>query len=361
MPLPRHTTRHMNDASTRSGRCAPGRRGFSIVELLVVVAIIIVLLGILTVVVSRATRGAQAARTTVLMSSISQGLSQFERDHGYLPPVLGRNGPGQLNTDRDGLELPDPGAPDFLLRLQEWRSVTTLAEFLLGYGDRTQDGFGRVGAGLDGSPGDDEIPTLGFRSPGSDGLWGAWTSPRPNYPANGSLYSRNPGGLINPPPVSPLAAPPLVANNDAIPGRTYGPYIDLKDERLIACITPAGEIFLPGEGGFDPTLPKVIVDYWGQPIIYYRRLHQPRNPRDADLRANLGDVFALRPWEVARGQEADGADDLNPLIGGDTTTTQALKSANFALFSAGPDRAANLAYRIDEDEFNRDNIVEVGQ
>jgi hypothetical protein len=56
--------------------------------------------------------------------------------------------------------------------------------------------------------------------------------------------------------------------------------------------------------------------------------------------------------------------------GGDTTTTAALNSAEFALFSAGPDRFFNPDLRYDDpddpgntrgtDLFNEDNIVELG-
>ena len=73
---------------TLARRLAP--RGFTIVELLVVVAIIVMLLGVLLVALNVAARRAQAANSQVFLSSISQAITRFEADIGYLPPVLGR-------------------------------------------------------------------------------------------------------------------------------------------------------------------------------------------------------------------------------------------------------------------------------
>ncbi|MHC4786270.1 MAG: type II secretion system protein, partial [Planctomycetota bacterium] len=64
-----------------------GTRGFTIVELLIVIAVIIMLMGILIVAINAATRTAQGANTRSLMSSIKQGLVRFRADMGYLPPV----------------------------------------------------------------------------------------------------------------------------------------------------------------------------------------------------------------------------------------------------------------------------------
>jgi len=339
----------------RSSARLARRGGFTIVEMLVTVGVIVILVSIVVVALSLASRGAQRSRTQFLMTSISQGIQRFKDDHGYIPPVLGRDPnsglPPAQRTLRDGYGPPDPTAGNFIQQLQQWRSRTSLAEFLLGYGDRTQDGYGRVGAGVGDSPGDRETPTLGFRSPGPDGVWGAWTNPRPNFPATGSLASRNPGGLQNP-------VFGVNANNDVIPGQVYGPYINLSDERLVASIDPANDqIFLPGEGGFNPDHPRTIVDYWGEPILFFRNLHQPRNPAVRDPRSSLIDVFLLRPWTMRPGEDIDGVADVD----GDTGASRAMRAASFVLFSSGPDRSFDDTRRVDPDEFNRDNIVEIGQ
>ncbi len=75
----------------------------------------------------------------------------------------------------------------------------------------------------------------------------------------------------------------------------------------------------------------------------------------------------LRPWEVKSGAATDSPiADFGTL--GDTTATYALKTAAFALFSAGPDRSLDEMSRFDVDDAdgdgisgeNEDNIVEVG-
>ncbi|MCA9284555.1 MAG: type II secretion system protein [Phycisphaerales bacterium] len=330
-----------------AGGSPPRRAGFTLVEMLVVTAIIVVLLTILIVALSRAARVSQQANTTFLLGSIKQGMETFRKDHGYLPPVL--------DAGRNFSTLPDPDAGGFADQLQDWYSVTSVAEYLLGYGDRSQDGYGLIGSPTQSgqfpnSPGFREQPTLGFRSPGPDGVWGALLNPRANFPPNGSLASRNlPSGFGT--------GGGLAGNNDLIQGKVYGPYIDLKEARTVASLnTATGAVSLPGEPGYDETSPRVLVDYWGQPIRYYRRLHYPGDPKSVDARANLGDVFALRPTTVRPGEDADGLADA----GNDTTTTRALQVAEFALLSPGADRSLTPLRRFDADGFNADNIVEVG-
>ena len=65
------------------------RPGFTVVELLVVMAIIILLIGVLLVGLSQAAGTAQKAQTQFLMNSMAAALAKFKGDHGYLPPVLG--------------------------------------------------------------------------------------------------------------------------------------------------------------------------------------------------------------------------------------------------------------------------------
>ncbi|MCH8210728.1 MAG: type II secretion system protein, partial [Planctomycetes bacterium] len=206
------------------------RGGFTIVELLIVTAMIILLLSILVVAVNRASRTSQVTNTRALMNSISQSLERFKEDVGYFPPVLG--------VDRELLDPPDPVAltPDeYRDQIQQWYSVTTLADYLIGYGDDQQDAYDGVG----------------IRHPGRDTVWGATIYGA----ADGSLGARNAG-------TGPASA-----------GKVYGPYLELKDERLLAGIDPNGNIVFPGEDPDFVTYPKIIVDYWGQPIRYYRQLY----------------------------------------------------------------------------------------
>lgn len=318
------------------------RSGFTLLELLVVTAMIILLLGILIVALNRGTRTAQSTNTRALMSSISQALVRFQGDIGYLPPVLDefRN----LNEQA----IPDPTLDDFdqyVQQLQDWYSVTSLAEYLLGYGTTQHDGYG------DPNP---LIGALGLRDPGPDGVWGATIEGL----AGGTLEERNQVG-------------------DALVGKVYGPYLELKDDHLIGSIDSGGNISLPGEGTYNDSNPKVILDYWGQPIRYYRRVYRqgglkyPYRPdlyNDDDSLPTLADVFVLRPYNLDPGSATDSPinDENTDIVGangrpGDTTTSFELKTAAFALFSKGPDRFYDQTVRFDADQNNEDNVVEVGQ
>ncbi len=365
---------------TRSG--ATGglpARAFTIVELLVVIGVVVVLLSILIVAVSAATRTGQTANTQALMNSIKQALVRFRSDIGYLPPVLGAVDMTDVTPENHDLRklfdprggdltwgniddvLPDrpDGTPNnsYDDNIQEWFSETSLAEYLLGYGHHNQDGYGVIDASNPNDVWTRERPPLGIRNPGADGVWGATL----NGP-DGSLASRMLG-----------TTPGLDT------GKVYGPYLELKDQRLLASADGsrdlAGRLILsfPGEGNFNPDNPKVLVDYWGNPIRYYRKLYAPGSlqsgyrPSGAGVGVpTLSDVYLLRPFDIRPGAAIDGLPDAS----GDTSTTMALRSAEFALFSPGPDRSFNPDLRYDlanepsndrgTDLFNQDNLVELG-
>ncbi|NNF44223.1 MAG: prepilin-type N-terminal cleavage/methylation domain-containing protein [Phycisphaerales bacterium] len=311
------------------------RRGFTLVEMLVVIAMIIVLLSLLLVGLNFATRTAQSANTRVLMQSMKQALVRFQEDVGYLPPVL--------DEERRLVEGPSPSlsGAQYRTEIQGWHSCTSLAEYLIGYGQNVQDGYGSTDLG--------EVPFTGIRSPGLDGVWGAGFGP---------IADRNP----------------------VITGRVYGPYFQLEDERLLGGLTPGGDIvFRDQDPDFD-SYPKVIVDYWGRPIEYFRRNYPPGaitqsyravdydGDGNLDAVPTLSGVIRLRPFELPVGAGTDVpaflADDRD-----DRTTSVALQSAEFALFSPGPDGGFTSLYRYDvsidptgatPEELNRDNIVEVG-
>ena len=64
----------------------------------------------------------------------------------------------------------------------------------------------------------------------------------------------------------------------------------------------------------------------------------------------------MRPWTIETGVESNGVADAE----GDRSTTPQLKSAEFGLLSAGPNRRIDSTRRFDTDELNRDNIQEIG-
>ncbi len=332
---------------------------FTLTELLVVVAIIVMLLGTLFVAISAASKRAQVAKTQFLMNTIATGLAQFQTDFGYMPPVLGvrDNGSPVSGFARDVVPFTGVAAQ------QNFYSYTTLADFLIGYGHRGEDGFGIVRGGPAGA-GDKEAPPFGIRSPGSDGCWGAIDAPQPgfvNFP--GYYRARNPARLASPPGVGNTAW-----NTQAVEGRVYGPYIDQIDERLLGGLTGFDASGRPtivtndqGLANFDE-LPKCILDYWGEPIAYYRAPYAGTDLRSSVPSAQggfltLGDIYCLREWEIDPSEQSVGAADANA----DTSASASMKGAAFALLSRGGDRAINRTVRRDASEFNKDNVIQSGR
>jgi len=314
--------RHAPDVR-RSSQVAD-RSAFTLIELLVVIGLVVILATILIVALAATTETAGAAKTRTLLNTLSQATSQFKRDHTVLPQVLDMNRAMTMNP------------PTNINDLQDWYSVTSPADYLLGYG----------GAGQDGKDG------LGIRSPGVDGIWGATTDSDNSGFAD--LAERS----------------PIVSGQ----GQVYGPYLELDDDELLAKINgvdPDGHpvLLFPSDGGYSTlNAPLVIVDYFKEPIHYYRQ-HPSAKRRDlsANQKFDLGDVFALRPFEIKSGSETQSsfADAT-----GDVFTSFEMKSAEFAYFSAGPDKEDNHELRFDDPsdpqnaegtEFvNEDNIVEAG-
>lgn len=324
------------------------RHGFTIIELMVVVSLIIVLLSLIIVALNRSQRAAQRINTQALMHSIVQALIQFREDVGYLPPILDEN--------RDLMEPPFLNPGTFDIEIQDWHSSTTLADYLIGYGNESVDGYGN-----EIIP-DPTIPALGIRHPGSDGVWQATL-----YGAqDGSLGARNrqpgPGGL----------------------GKILGPYLQLDNPRLLVAIdfsVDPPRILSPGDPGYDdPQFPKAIADYWGRPIQFYRRAYPigaiaqsyRAVDRDGDGVVDpvpaLSNVILLRPQEARQNTLLQNARTIgNQSI---DLTTMGLQTAEFALFSSGPDLRFNRFSRIDEpgagsppgqEYSNADNIVEMSE
>ena len=327
------------------------RPAFTIVELLVVIAVVILLLSLLVVGLNIATKTAQATNTKALMQAIAQGLVRFKEDMGYYPPVLSDQrhvGMIGVTQQRELREPPKLNEGNYQAQIQSWSSYTTLAEYLVGYDRDRYDGYGNSSTG--------EVPFSGIRHPGGSGVWGAsMDEPR--------LDDRNP-------------RTPQTGG----PGRVFGPYVEFDAERLLGSIGVDGKVYFPGDAGYgEPDdagrglNAKVICDYWGNPIEFFRRnyprgaltqsyragLDNDRNGRvDANDVPTLSAVVRLRPYRIAPNAATDAATADGHL---DTSTTFELETGEFALFSPGPDRVTNDQYRVDKEQLNRDNIVEVGR
>ena len=180
---------------------ATWRRAFTMTELLVTIGIMTILLTILVVTVGGVRETARVASTRAVMTAMSQATSRFREDTGYLPPVLD-NDRGLVDavpiTDTTGGD----GAPNYLSQMQGWYSYTSPAEYLIGYGDQEQDGFGGDPNGTANRP--------GIRNPGPDGVWGATRDP-------------DTGGLLG---CDESGSGPLVTRRPSANGKVLGPYLE---------------------------------------------------------------------------------------------------------------------------------------
>ena len=386
------------------------RRAFTIVELLVVVGIIVVLVGLLVVAVSSASKAAQAASTRSMMGALSRALTQFKSDIGYFPPVLGFPTTGASQTGSVGylrdLVLPPtlPGIPSpqptplQVTQIQNYYSMTSMVEYLIGPGGKNEDGYGAVGTVSQWTDSAVKIaalkdsPAAGIRSPLNDGVWGAYSNPKLNE-FNGDQASGALGNFSRRNLPKPIQIPPDIQANhffglngtlnsfynaravqkNNVSGRVLGPYLELKDGSLLGAIVGTDSVTgqpivaRAGDNNWNPTAPKVLLDYYGQPIRFYRKGYANGDPKRVGGKEvggglgtgvgwDLSDIFVLRPQSFLPNTEIDGLADGN----GDTTTSRSLQMADFALFSSGPDQRADFTVRRDVTLFNEDNIVEVG-
>ena len=311
------------------------------------------------------------------MGAVSRGLTQFKTDLGYLPPVLGFPTTGASQNGSVGylrdLVLPPiltgGSTPLEVTQIQNYYSMTAMVEYLIGPGGKDEDGYGAIGtvsqwtdpavkiAALK------ESPAAGIRSPLKDGVWGAYSNPNTGTQSPGNFSRRNlPQGIA--------ANTSTVAN---VSGRMLGPYLELKDGSLLGAIVGTDSVTgqpivaRAGDNNWNPTAPKVLLDYYGQPMRFYRKGYANGDPKriggkqvggglGAGVGWDLSDIFVLRPQRFDPNTEIDGLADAL----GDTASSKSLQMADFALFSSGPDQRADFTVRRDATLFNEDNIVEVG-
>ena len=362
------------------------RRAFTIIELLTVVGIIVVLVGLLVVAVSSASKVAQAASTRSMMGAVSRALTQFKTDMGYLPPVLGSPTTGASTVFPGYLRdlvlppiLPNAPTPLQVTQIQNYYSMTSMVEYLIGPGGKNEDGYGAVGTvSLWTDPAVKiaalkESPAAGIRSPLKDGVWGAYSNPNQMPGPLGNFSRRNLPSLLSQGMNVNIST---VAN---VSGRVLGPYLELKDGSLLGAIVGTDSVTgqpivaRAGDNNWNQDAPKVLLDYYGQPIRFYRKGYVNGDPKRiggkrvgegtaTDVGWDLSDIFVLRPqrFDLDTGIEDVPENRLVADGNGDNSTTRSLRMADFALFSSGPDQRADFTVRRDATLFNEDNIVEVG-
>ena len=356
--------------------------GFTIIELLVTISIIVILISMLTLALTQARTAAQIAETNSRLITLKKATIRFKDDIGYYPAVL---------DDRRHLaQIPkfpgeSNGTPLQSYRgiVQDWYSITSPAEFFVGYGNQLQDGYGRIQGSSSGASDYLEVPAFGIRHPGLDGVWRGTDV----FALDGASTGQ---GLIS-------------DRDPSVRGKLYGPYLELEDSQMfgriafdvdgstiIDPVTGEFKVFYPGDADYDTLNPMVIVDVWGSPIRYYRSIYpqhlDPAMPKTGIAkmfpqshsydRPTLSDYFVLRPFDFSPNQVVDASfgdfseGDTSDV--GDTSTSMDLQAGQFAYFSAGPDKQANNSLRADilgvdgntgadaTDEVNKDNIVEIG-
>lgn len=386
---PARTVRPHRGRSQRQGSGAVARNtqlpGFTVVEIMVVLGLVLGVISTLLVGLNFAARRARVANTEFLMNSIVAGFTRFRAETGYIPPLLGDpqqqqlggagTAFGQVGWGRDVLGSPSmpvivtngvispnysAWTPQDRQNLQSWCSVTTVPDYLLGLGNRSQDGYGVI-MEANGSlpmntntPGYREQPALGIRNPGNDGAWGSVLNPRRDSPGNGLFASRN-----------LAAADATTGNADSsgvfLRGKSLGPYIEAKSDSELGALTgfqPDGTPVVAKVGeinNFD-LAPKCILDYFGKPLIFYRRGFRNGDPRDTDPSWSLADIVALRPQRFQPGEDTDAAPDAN----NDTSASRASRASEYALLSFGPDTRWDPTVRADAAGYNEDNIVRFG-
>lgn len=277
------------------------RRGFTLIEVLMVVAIIAVLVGLLIVALNKVRGTGERASTEKLMQSIDAGLSQFNADHGFFPPLLddtiGTGGGGELQP------YPVDRSDDV-----DYYSVLTLAPYLMGVGDLNGDG--------DVDQYDDGLEGAGFRDPGPDRAWGyAYRGTNGNGRA---AYWTSKEKLVN--------------QQRQIPGKTYGPYVQVSGDRQVA--VGKNRAGVPFDRDVRPLF--VINDFWGGSIRYYRNW-----PKVLPQGERLEDHVPVWFGSLA----ADQVESFR----------MQARSVEYVLMSEGPDTKAKNN-DIDAAE-NRDNIV----
>ena len=354
------------------------QHGFTIIELLVTISIIVILISMLTLALTEARTAAQIAETNNRLITLKKATIRFKDDIGYYPAVLNNNRHLAYIPDFPGTSNNTP-QQEYRGQVQDWYSITSPAEYLIGYGNQLQDGYGRV---TGSTIGESEVPGFGIRHPGLDGVWRGTDV----FALDGQSSGQ---GLIE-------------DRDPSVRGKLYGPYLELEDSQMFGRIafdldgnviedpvTGELKVFYPGDADYDTDNPMVIVDVWGSPIRYYRSIYpqhnEPTMPKtgiakmfpQSNLydRPTMSDYFVLRPFDFSPEHVVDASfgdfSEGDTSLTGDTSTSIDLQAGQFAYFSAGPDKQANNNLRADvlgvlgntgedaTDEVNKDNIVEI--
>ena len=287
--------------------------GFTLIEMMVTIALIALLVSILVVTGSRVRRIADNKQTNQTLVSIKTGLEQFHDTFGYYPPLLDDR---QSPITQFLSVVSDPNE----LKKNEvhYYSTLTLAPYLIGVGDINHDGNPNVN-GQNADEFDDGLAGEGFRDPGRDHAWGGalQSDNRKKYWQH--YQDADPDGKLR--------------------GRVTKRLVDLDDSLKRAVDRTGNEIqFYLFQ----------LNDVWERPIRYYRNW----NAKETELDTDGLPIDWPREWfgSVL-------AEDREGFV-------SQLRSAPFVLMSSGRDRLATPE-TLDGDQATADNdidnILEVGE
>ena len=206
------------------------RSGFTLIEILVVISIIVILLGILLVALSSARNRAYAAQTTAVMDSFAQSCEKFRQDHGFLPGVV----------------------PEAILAGSPQISGTENALLHLMGGYVVEDEIGANAYNAYST--DDGWREVSFDDNSDDG----------NYKMKFNLQR--------------------IGEGPTIKGRKFSPYFSPSEREMLDIEMNGSEQYSPGFGGSEVLLPD-LVDGWGRPILYFRQTRTRGDLTNSDLTA----------------------------------------------------------------------------
>ncbi|MDP7070556.1 MAG: type II secretion system protein [Phycisphaerales bacterium] len=231
------------------------RPAFTLVEILIVIALIGVLAGILLVAVGGATDAAKRARTKSTMESLSAAIDAFVLEHGELPGIVPVH---VLHHEHESEGAYITSTQNILLALLGGARVSVADD---------------AGEPLDATAEAEYQRYLAEAVASDDGAWYEFTIEDEHHPLQFNVIVR----------------PRQIGRGPWVNGKQYPPYLSPKDHELLErwsgdyqSDTPDGPANLGVTEGYT-ALPDLI-DAWGQPILVFRhdRSTGPILPPDED-------------------------------------------------------------------------------
>lgn len=242
-------------------------RAFTLVELLVTIAIIGVLIAMLGLAVRGAFSASTSAQTQGMLNTIGQAVTTFQTDLSYEPPLISRIEPGQPSgSNTGGIFTPELWAQSTgnaadaraeYLKLR-YSSQFSLPVYLMGMGN-----INGVTDNTQGVPNTTAIketdPTFRARAQ-HDGV------PGPGL--------RNPGPLKAWKRVENINGTATIVHAPEVSGRSYGPYLDPEQMSKLLEAVEVDPQTMRRKLAFNTTPSGIrmyrLIDPYGNPIRYYR-------------------------------------------------------------------------------------------